>query len=209
MQNCITYINTYKKKKKSYLQYLMLSSLSVMWCVLGWRPRYCPSRPLSLHFPLSHTGPVSNYSYFLSYVKTHGHAYKKKPKKTHIHSHARQAAGGPGGCWWNGAEGRVLTCCAAPLLSKPMRGGEEEKKERSGGGEDVGILDEGDEKERERGRARASKRLLVTKLMGSFIPCLCRSFTRSLYTLCRFALASVGWMEGEEGAQRRGGGKGK
>lgn len=43
----------------------------------------------------------------------------------------------------------------------------------------------------ERGRAKAFKRLLVTKLMGSFIPCFCRSFTRSFYTLCRFALASV------------------
>lgn len=42
-----------------------------------------------------------------------------------------------------------------------------------------------------RGEAKAFKRLLVTKLMGSFIPCLCRSFTRSLYTLRRFALASV------------------
>lgn len=54
----------------------------------------------------------------------------------------------------------------------------------------------------ERERAKAFKRLLVTKLMGSFIPCFC-SFTRSLYTLCRFALASVLNGEGRVQRQRR------
>lgn len=55
---------------------------------------------------------------------------------------------------------------------------------------------------KERGRAKAFKRLLVTKLMGSFIPGFCRSFTRSLYTLCHFALASV--LNGGGGATKQG-----
>lgn len=65
--------------------------------------------------------------------------------------------------------------------------------------------------ERERGetedkrRVEAFKRLLVTKLMASFIRCFCRLFTRSLYTLCRFILASG--LNGKGGRTERGQGK--
>lgn len=45
------------------------------------------------------------------------------------------------------------------------------------------MKEEKKRREKEWGRAKAFKRLLVTKLMGSFIPCFCRSFTRSRYTL--------------------------
>lgn len=51
----------------------------------------------------------------------------------------------------------------------------------------------------ERERAKAFKRLLVTKLTGSFIPCFC-SFTRSLYTLSLCTSFCPEW--GGEGAEK-------
>lgn len=51
---------------------------------------------------------------------------------------------------WSRGESPLLLC--STFAEQTDKRGEEEKKERSGGAEDVGIFDEGDEKERERER---------------------------------------------------------
>lgn len=60
-------------------------------------------------------------------------------------------------------------------------------------------------KKGKRKRAEAFKRLLVTKPMGSFIPCFCRSFIHFHYTVRPFGLVSVlnGGGRRESEAERR------